>query len=65
MKRSALRGRIAPAGKPAGTVGRGAKSGGSAIASASYRSKKRAGATSGLWGFEKPHARKKGRSPRA
>ena len=35
MNRSALRGRIAPRGKPGGTVGRGAKSGGSGIAAGS------------------------------
>ena len=39
MNRSALRGRIACRGKPSGTVGRAAKSGGSSIASTSYRSK--------------------------
>ena len=60
MKRSALRLRMAAAGKPAGTVGQAAKSGVSLSFLGSYRSMNFCGAVGGLCGLTNPQAMKKG-----
>ncbi len=60
INKSALVGRIEPAGNPTGTIGNEAKSGGSGMLFTSYKSKNSFGAIKGECGFEKPQAMKKG-----
>src|SRR5579871_1940723 len=60
MNRSALRGRMAALGKPGGTVGHAAKSGGRVSFVGSHMSKYFCGASGGLCGLENPQPMNQG-----